>query len=155
MSGSCDRLPDMNRNAKRIHKAVSPLQNRIFGDREELDDAVFPHFGQLIDIFEGQSHRDLVDKLIVIGWVVKNQMGGSWEVRLPEIDRPEKYNKPPEKPVPEIHNEFEIEVQKKIDNLAVQQRAVERLSLKTAAWEAIIADNFDAAQTALDKLKNW
>lgn len=56
-------------NAKIIYEAIKSLDGRKWNSREELEDAIFPLYGDLSSIFHGEGHRDLVDRLINARWV--------------------------------------------------------------------------------------
>lgn len=52
------------------YNALLPLKGKTFDTRDELDNAVFPYFGPLQIIFQGEGHRDLVDRLLGAKWIV-------------------------------------------------------------------------------------
>jgi hypothetical protein len=62
-------------NKVRVQQALSPIKGKIFTDRESLENAVFPLFGPLQSIFEGEGHRDLVDRLIGAQWITRSNAG--------------------------------------------------------------------------------
>jgi hypothetical protein len=68
-------------NNELIIKTLTPLNGQAFIGREAIEDALFPHFGPLQPLFPGQGHRDLLDKLITVHWVI--QEGQKFTVQLP------------------------------------------------------------------------
>lgn len=76
----------MTKQELRIRKAIEFLDGMTFADRDILESAILPHFGQLIDIFTGQGHRDFVDRLVMIGWITLNSSNGNYKLKIPPIN---------------------------------------------------------------------
>lgn len=86
-------------NKQIVLNALLPLKGKSFSDREALDDAFLPFFGPLQNFFHGEGHRDLVDRLIRVGWVTYSGAsrvnstsglyggGGSYTVVLEEPEK--------------------------------------------------------------------
>jgi hypothetical protein len=76
--------------SKRVRDALASLDGMVFNSKEAIEDAIFPLFSKLQDMFHGEGHRDLVDRLINAKWleVVK----GKWQLTLPA---PEKFGTEP------------------------------------------------------------
>jgi len=68
--------------AGRMREALNPINGRYFNNKEELDQAVYPLFGGLTDIFQGETYMDLVDRMIRVGWVKTN--GTIFQVDIPQ-----------------------------------------------------------------------
>lgn len=56
-----------------IKKAIGRLDNMLFVNREELENAILPLFGPLQAAMPGMTFRDLTDLLIKKGWVTVDQ----------------------------------------------------------------------------------
>ena len=70
-------------NNELIMKTLAPLNGQAFVGREMIEDALFPFFGPLQSLFPGQCHRDLLDKLIQVRWVL--QEGQKFTIQLPKV----------------------------------------------------------------------
>jgi len=72
--------------SKIIRDALVSLDGMFFDSKEDVENAVYPLFRKLQEFFQGEGHRDLVDRLINARWleVVK----GKWLLTLPA---PEKF----------------------------------------------------------------
>ena len=90
----------MSTNKKQdIYNAVLPLKGKWFKSHEELEDAFLPYFGSLQSYFQGEGHRDLVDRLFRVGWIVKDK--GGYLVKLEEQEQmPLQTSDPSEGPTP-------------------------------------------------------
>lgn len=65
----------MTPNQKAVLAAITPLIGKTYQSKEDLDDAFFPIYGPLQNIFHGEGHRDLVDRLIAAKWITRDQNG--------------------------------------------------------------------------------
>lgn len=56
-----------------VRNAIASLDGTSYTSLEALQDAVLPLFGPLTSLLPGEGHRNLVDRLIAGGWVVREQ----------------------------------------------------------------------------------
>ena len=75
-------------NSKLVRDALVSLDGSVFATKEAVEDAVFPLYGPLQPLFQGEGHRDLVDRLERARWLTFVK-GKGWMLDLPPI---EKYN---------------------------------------------------------------
>ena len=68
--------------SKRVRDALISLDGNSFNCREAVEDAIFPLFSPLQEVFPGESHRDLVDRLIRSRWLEVAK--GNWQLTLPD-----------------------------------------------------------------------
>ena len=85
-------------NKPLVYTALSSLSGKFYASREELDDAVFSHFGLIQNLFPGQSHREFVDLLLRTGWVINKLDGYLVTLGSPETK--------PEAPAPQPPSEI-------------------------------------------------
>jgi hypothetical protein len=71
--------------SKRVRDALISLDGNSFNCREAVEDAIFPLFSQLQEVFPGESHRDLVDRLIRSRWLEVAK--GNWQLTLPDASK--------------------------------------------------------------------
>jgi len=67
-----------------IRDALKSIDGKVYSNREDMDNALFPLFGPLQSAFPGMSFRDLADILIGKGWVTLDPNRG-FKVVLPAI----------------------------------------------------------------------
>jgi hypothetical protein len=71
--------------SKRVRDALVALDGQSFNCREAIEDAIFPLFAPLQEVFPGESHRDLVDRLIRARWLEVAK--GNWQLTLPDPNK--------------------------------------------------------------------
>jgi len=71
--------------SKRVRDAIASLDGMSFNCREAVEDAIFPLYSPLTEVFHGEGHRDLVDRLIRTRWLEVVQ--GKWTLTLPSLDK--------------------------------------------------------------------
>jgi hypothetical protein len=69
-------------NQQFVQKTLKPLQGLTFISREAIEDAFYPYYGPLQPIFQGEGHRDLVDRLIAAKWITIDLATGHYSVTL-------------------------------------------------------------------------
>jgi len=74
-------------NARLVRNTLAALDGERYNSKEDVENAVYPVFGPLTSIFQGEGHRDLVDRLIGAKWITV--VDGKWTVKLPAFE-PEK-----------------------------------------------------------------
>lgn len=72
-------------NSKIVRDALASLDGKKWKTREDVEDSIFPLFGPLTAIFNGESYRDLVDRLIRARWL--EYVKGEWNLVLPTIEK--------------------------------------------------------------------
>jgi hypothetical protein len=108
-------------NSKLVRDALASLDNAVFTTKEAVEDAVYPLFSPLQALFQGEGHRDLVDRLLRARWL-EFVRGKGWILTLPAI---EKFNMtlPLSSTVPPEANAFETKSQS-IDPATERERAI-------------------------------